>query len=339
MKKESIIYITDTHFKLDVDSRNDNFIETALNKIEYISKYAFNNNINNILFGGDLFDSPRPGYNLLNIVMNALKKEKLLNFYMIPGNHDLFGWSPYTAYRTAIAAVGNMSNVHLLQDKKLKILHDMGMPIMIYPIWADYDNEGNPDVLKLSQDQLEKTRDYYVIAMTHTMLVEKSFFGKFISFDQIPWQTTADLILGSHYHPGFPIKCVKINDKTKTVANPGALMRIAKTKNAISKIPNMLLMTFTGDINEIAKVELKYIPIEIAQLNPFKESFEVVNEKKLIEYDIQHGKFMKELLNSSVNSMTIDPKKLAKIIAEKEGMPSEVLRRAIQNLQIAEEIK
>jgi len=321
------LYITDTHFtRRGPESRSDDYFDASLRKLMFVYDYAYQNDIEIVLHGGDLFHHARPGFATLNPILKVISSYRDITMKIVPGNHDLFGWNPESFPRTALAAVGNLANVEILKDGELHQL-SQDEEISIYPLWSKFDREGNPDIFKIP----DPTNDF-VIVMAHTLLVERSFFGAFISMEQIPWASTGDLILGSHYHPGWPTLKKDTSAGVRYLANPGSLMRImnAATRRMPKFLEIEILWTmFEGKTEHQITINEVYIPF--AEEWPFKDEAEVIPENKVL-YGPQFETFLDLLLNTSSAAQSLDPRTIAMTIAQEHGFSEEVLKRVIKNL-------
>ena len=109
MSKIGIIidpHITDRH-----RCRNDNFLETALNKLDYV---ASNNDF--VIICGDLFHTNTNSHLIFNKVYKLFTKHKG-KFYAIPGNHDLLHNNLSMLEKTTIGSLALTGALNLEFDK------------------------------------------------------------------------------------------------------------------------------------------------------------------------------------------------------------------------------
>lgn len=99
-------HITDRH-----RCRCDNFLETALNKLDFV---ATNNDY--VIIGGDLFHTNTNSHLIFNKVYKLLMKHKG-KFYAIPGNHDLLHNNLNMLEKTTIGSLALTGALKLEFDK------------------------------------------------------------------------------------------------------------------------------------------------------------------------------------------------------------------------------
>ena len=114
-----IAIVGDVHISPSVSSRKDNYFDTCLQKIEEIASKC-----KNIIFLGDVFNSPTIAYNYFADFYSLLSKLKARgnNFYSILGNHDVFNEREDSRLKTSLglAYVTNLITL-ILPDKPIKI--------------------------------------------------------------------------------------------------------------------------------------------------------------------------------------------------------------------------
>lgn len=99
-------HITDRH-----RCRKDNFLEAALNKLDYI---ASNNDY--VIIAGDLFHTSNNASQIFYKVYSLMKKHEG-KFLAIPGNHDLLHNNLGTLDRTTIGSLALTGALHLFFDQ------------------------------------------------------------------------------------------------------------------------------------------------------------------------------------------------------------------------------
>jgi len=328
------IYITDPHISAKgPSSRTDNYLDTCIAKLGEVAGYAQANHIPYIILGGDMFDSPSQNYTTLLRVMNLLAGYDLVTWYINVGNHDLFGWNPDTYQRTALRFLEYLPNVRVLKDRTLfEFPRSSCTPshIYLYPIWSKYEREGDVSALNVEFPSQSKR---YIIVLPHTMLVEKSFVSAHVSIEQIDWERTGDMILGSHYHPGYETQIINrtangVLDQ-RIVMNPGSLLRTSKSSE--QHVPSFLVIEIDGST---FGVKSRKIPLACALPDPFKEDAPIIPENEALSTP-RFEEFMRELANVTFDIDDTDPRTVAAKIAHEGKFSKEVLQRVIKNLDMA----
>ncbi|MNQ32097.1 chromosome segregation protein [compost metagenome] len=179
-----------------------------------------------VLIGGDVFDTPKISQRLYNKLQRVLKKISV-PVYVVPGNHDIFGQTTETLEDTMLGSLDAGGVIELItRDHGGVMLSGDGITISLQA--QEYNDDldhGNPDDYEVV---INPMADYHIL-MTHSMLTEKPFIGHHTLVKDV--HSSADIILGAHYHPGFDI----IEQGNTTFVGPGAMARLEATKTEASR--------------------------------------------------------------------------------------------------------
>lgn len=168
--------------------------------------------------------------------------------------------------------------------------------------------------------------------MAHTMLVEKTFISAHVSMETVPLNLTGDLILGSHYHPGWRMRRMRTESKEVVFAHPAALLRTVKSDPQYCYAPAFIVIDIADeDVDSPSLRGLELVPLKCAIPYPFREEAVLIPEKDL-QYMPKYDAFMEELMSTSIETSALDPRTLAARIARDQGFPENVLERVIRNL-------
>ena len=228
------------------ENRIDNFFETQLGKMEQILEIASKNRCQAILCPGDVFDNPRPSFDVLEYYIKLFKKYSIGNsnsdeieFLTVWGQHDQ---RFRTKERTALRL---MESLGYMQTFK-KITY--GKYIDIYG--CDYGEE----------IPIIENEDNFNLLLIHKTILDKPIWKgqeDFLQSDKLFRKNPYDLICsGDWHHPVF------YQSKTQTILNCGCLVR--KTLNEVDLIPHIYIL----DINDedltytLNKVDLMYKPAD-----------------------------------------------------------------------------
>jgi exonuclease SbcD len=108
------VFATDTHLKgRNPSSRTDDFPKAMITKLEELCLVAEHEAAEAILHGGDLFDVPDVSNTLIGYIASILKRCPV-PFYLVPGNHDLFGYNLTSLPQTALGVLVKAGLVQLL---------------------------------------------------------------------------------------------------------------------------------------------------------------------------------------------------------------------------------
>ncbi|MBT9258195.1 MAG: metallophosphoesterase family protein [Clostridiales bacterium] len=225
------LFLTDTHFRaLAPRWRKDDFLAALEAKVRAVSYIAHKEGVTAVFHGGDLFDSPQPGYALaLRVYQILIEAFEGLPLYVLPGNHDVIGYnsSPEVLNRTALGLGAGLGIYRILREEPVTFPAPDGKTIAVTgaPFHAEMDRR---EAL-LDYSPKERFGDLCV-HIVHGMLLPRPFHPDvpFTPFSAIE-DTLADLIFVGHYHEGF--KAQKVG--RARVYNPGAIARLTREERPI----------------------------------------------------------------------------------------------------------
>lgn len=324
------VFLTDTHIKeKNPINRLDNYFETVINKIDEVAHFAVDNKVDFIVHGGDLFDTPTVSTICLvkfNRILFYLK-ENNINFYVVSGNHDIYGRNPDTLPRTHLGLLESFEAVEMLDRyNTVEERCSNGKTIKIVGTPYIYKMDGEDKKAYLLNDY-EKDDNEFLINVVHGMLLEKPFIKEIehtVVTDIL--DTKADLTLSGHYHTGFGV--IKLNGKT--FLNPGSLTRCSNTTEEYKRMPQYALI----EINEDFKLDIKLIDVKCA-----KPGFEVLDR----EYIEKHKNDKLEVLNfentirEAANFDKYDYYSVLEEIIKSDNVEKAVIDEAKKRLERAEE--
>ena len=249
-----LLFFTDTHIRGNTPkNRKDVFVDTLEQKLVEINHIIKNNEIDFVLHGGDLFDRPDVSISVASKFAMILD-EIQVPFYLISGNHDIYGHNPDTVNRTMLGLLDALGVINLIKPNEKIFLEKNSIRVQL---------TGQPYVYDI--DALEK-RDYYIlkdvnddvnfsIHMVHGLLLDRPFIKgvPYTLIDDIK-DTLADITLCGHYHSGF--KTSKINDKY--FINPGSLVRVTNSLREIERVPKAIIIELERDI------KIREVPLQSA---------------------------------------------------------------------------
>lgn len=193
---------------------------TILRKYLEIANVASMVNADAIIHGGDMFDIPRVSPDFVGQLANMIKLSKV-PWYVVPGNHDMYGHTVDTINQTMLGLLGTTDVINILSRKTPINIYDdvyhFNISLQGQEYYAQIDTGAQDDYGII----YDPTCAYHIL-VAHGMLLDQPFgFG--IAHTVISdLKTDADMILVGHYHPGFPVQTI---GKT-TVINPGSMARV-----------------------------------------------------------------------------------------------------------------
>lgn len=317
-----LLYFTDTHIRgTNPKNRKDSFVDTVEKKlieiIEIIDKY----DIDFVLHGGDLFDRPDVSISIVSRFAKILSRIKV-PFYLISGNHDIYGHNPETIHRTMLGLLDVLGVINIINGKKIILeKEDIKVQLSGQPYIYDIDSKDNLNYYLLR----EKNPDVnYSIHMIHGMLLEKPFIKgvPYTLVDDIK-NTEADITLSGHYHSGF--KTMEINGKY--FINPGSMVRITNSLREIERKPKVVLINL-----------FKNISIESIFLNSALSGEEVLDRQEIENSLFKNERMLefKQTINSAMNYEKMDINEVLMQVSNAEGVDNEVIEESLRRIAMAQ---
>lgn len=201
-----IIYATDQHIKgRNHGSRLDDFPAAMNRKMDELVEVCLYEQPDALVLGGDLYDTPRVSFSLIITMARKLRKIRKLGIpiFLVPGNHDLYGYSMDTIDQTAIGVLAEAGLVRLLTRKKSYLITDSkGVTVELHG--REYDKD--IDLLPKNDYQIDRRHNArWDFLFSHGMLLEKPFHPDVRHSVTSDVETDADLVLNGHYHDGYPL--------------------------------------------------------------------------------------------------------------------------------------
>lgn len=283
-----VLYATDFHLRArNPVNRIDNYAEEILSVFREISQVIKQKNIDCVLFGGDIFDTPRISQELYNELASILSTYKVIP-YVVPGNHDIFGQTINTLDQTMLQGLHSSGLIQIITRESGTILLSnneitIGLAAQEYYSGIDKDNK--------SSDYDMETNPFtdYHILLTHGMLLDKPFHPDVHHTLIEEVSSNADIIFGAHYHSGW----AKAYNGRTWFCHPGAVARIEATKAEKERKVSYIYIDFTK-----AKFSIDIIPFE----SP-KDGYEIFAEQEEKEQPPQLIETFVEKIDEQLNHL------------------------------------
>lgn len=236
-----LLFFTDSHIRAtSPKSRKDDFFQTILSKLDEILHEAISHEVRAIIHGGDLFDRPDPS---LLVVTEVAKRIMAcpIPFYVVCGNHDIYGHNPETVSRSMLGFLAAMNIVKLLDENPV-FLKEGDLKVQLtgapytYEIDQHQNSETNPYILQNREENADAA-----IHVVHGFLVKDPVHPQIFHtlVEDIAQDTLADITLSGHFHYGFE----KTYYGGKIFFNPGAIARISNSKKELQRMPQYVIIT------------------------------------------------------------------------------------------------
>ena len=227
-----ILSVGDVHYtNRKPVGRVDDYKAAILNKLLQIAELSQNYDVT--IFSGDIFDKPNVTGSFLDLYA-VIKQVK--NAYVVPGNHDIFGYNLNKIDNTALGLLAATGAVKLLYSDSIiettkVVIAGQGYCIDVDENGFGYDSEHFKDG-KLG------------IMVTHGMLLDVPMnIAKNTQINDVV--TKADIVITGHYHPGFGIK----ERGSKFFCNVGAICRIEASKHEMEREIKVMSILVNDDLS------------------------------------------------------------------------------------------
>ncbi len=184
-----LLILNDLHLRSKNPKRRvDSYKFAILNKVEFFCHFANKNEMDYIICGGDVFDSPNISNILLDDFTDIIEKYKV-QWLIVPGNHDIIGQRWENSASSSLAHLFRRSSyVNYLKTVEGDNCKIRGVPYY-YGIEKDLMKSG-----------LKKDSNKFGIAIVHAMITPKKINLpiRHISIDEL--KTDYDIVVVAHNH-------------------------------------------------------------------------------------------------------------------------------------------
>ena len=219
-----ILHITDSHGTVKgPESRKDIYYITFLRKLYELGYVVKKEKIDMVIHTGDLFHTARVSDKFAGQVSEMIKSWQV-PVYVVPGNHDIEGYTIDTIDQTKLGLLAKAGVIQLLdRDNPITITanqdgEEYTVAISGQEYYAHID-EGNMQDFEMQQDEA----DFNILAI-HGYIADTPQHPNIKCTMVGDIVTDADVILTGHYHRQF-----EWNGPDVDIYNPGSMMRVEQT--------------------------------------------------------------------------------------------------------------
>lgn len=219
-----ILHITDSHGTVkSPESRKDIYYITFLRKLYELGYVVKKEKIDMVIHTGDLFHTARVSDKFAGQVSEMIKSWQV-PVYVVPGNHDIEGYTTDTIDQTKLGLLAKAGVIQLLdRDNPITITanqdgEEYTVAISGQEYYAHID-EGNMQDFEMQQDEA----DFNILAI-HGYIADTAQHPNIKCTMVGDIVTDADVILTGHYHRQF-----EWNGPDVDIYNPGSMMRVEQT--------------------------------------------------------------------------------------------------------------
>lgn len=316
-----ILFFTDPHHTMRIpSSRKDDSFITTLAKVDEIIDISIEEKVDEVLVGGDIFDSPDIGDSVAGTVGKTYQRFPV-RVSIIPGNHDLRGNSMSTLYQTKLGLLGKLGIVNLIKEGDMIKLEKNGITLQITGSPSDFGINLDKEKFILREKECD-----IAIHMVHAMLLkEDAKFGTYLPLKEIQKITKADITLSGDFHLGFDI----VEMEGKYFLNPGAIIRKSNLLEEIDRQPQIVLISIYDD---------KSIKCEYRQLQCASKGDVVLDRSKIeskILYNSMLDNFKQTIISNNTKTEKVDINDIIKSIAKQDNIDDEVKQCALEKVDVA----
>lgn len=317
-----IAYVSDSHLKsANPASRTDQFETTVLRKFIELGEVARAENVNIIVHGGDLFDIPKVSERLTGLIAEIIKQYPV-PMLVVPGNHDLYGYTVDSIYNTTLGVLAKAGVISLLTRQNPHSLVDKDAGFRVSIQGQEYHAELDRRDPNLDYHiETKYLADYYILAV-HGMLIPTQ------GHPDMPWTDPktipagTNVVMAGHWHPGFD---PMINKNGTLIINYGSMGRDKATNDAKIRMPGTVILDI--DNNGISH---RFIPFNCA-----------LPGDQILNFNTNHQKYLKknylanykQSLQKTANFKGLDVMQLLVAKAQAVGM----LKPAMKGVKEAEQ--
>lgn len=298
-----ILHITDSHGTVKgPESRKDVYYITFLKKLYELGFVVKKMNVDMVVHTGDLFHTARVSDKFAGQVSEMIKAMGV-PFYVVPGNHDIEGYTTDTIDQTKLGLLAKAGVVTILdRDNPIRITanqdgEEYTIAISGQEYYAHID-EGNLRDFEMQQDEA----DLNILAI-HGYLTDTPQHPDIKCTMCQDVVTDADLILTGHYHRAFEWS----DGQNLDIFNPGSMLRVEQTDYNKNHIPQYGILDIGLDSSGNISWDYNFHQFKIAQ--PSTVVFDYSAKYKAKAASITLDGFKNSISNTMTAiqpSMTID---------------------------------
>lgn len=286
-----ILHITDSHGTVkSPEGRKDIYYVSFLKKFYELGYVIKKHNIDMVIHTGDLFHTARVSDKFTGQVASLIKAFGV-PMYVVPGNHDIEGYTVDTIDQTKLGLLAKTETLTILdREKPLFVTAKQGdeeftIAISGQEYYAHID-EGNTADFDMRQEEA----DFNILAI-HSYITPVDLHPsiKYTLANTIT--TDADVILAGHFHQQYEYNGVDFN-----VYNPGSLMRVDQTEYNKTHTPQYGILDIT--LNEQDELEYSYQFYKLAVAQPSSVVFDYNSKYQQKETSITLDGFKNSISNS-----------------------------------------
>jgi len=290
-----ILHITDSHGTVKApESRKDIYYLAFLKKMYELKYVIKQNDIKLIIHTGDLFHSSKVSDKFAGQLAEIIKSYGI-PMYVVPGNHDIEGYTINTLDQTKLGLLYKTGVVKELDRTKNPIQlksqkENLNISIVGQEYYKDIDTG---DMTDFEMRNNNPNANFNILAI-HGYLCNSPQHPSVKCTQCKDIVTDADVILAGHFHESF-----EYHGTDFSVYNPGSMMRVEQTTYNKTHLPQYGILEVTNN-NGIVQHTYTMCPFKVAEPSDKVFDYTLKNQKKktLITLD----NFKNSIANTNFNS-------------------------------------
>ena len=290
-----ILHITDSHGTVkSPQSRTDIYYLSFLKKMYELKYVIQQEDIKLIIHTGDLFHSARVSDKFTGQLAEIIKSYGI-PMYVVPGNHDIDGYTINTLDQTKLGLLYKTGVVKELDRGKspIQLKHqkeNLNISIAGQEYYKDIDT-GNMTDFEMHNNN--PNANFNILAI-HGYLCNSPQHPDVRCTQCKDIVTDADVILAGHFHESF-----EYHSSDFSVYNPGSMMRIEQTTYNKNHLPQYGILEITN-VNGIVQHTYTMHTFKIAEPSEKVFDYTIKEQKKKSLITLEN--FKNSIANTNFNS-------------------------------------
>lgn len=257
-----ILHITDSHGTVkSPESRQDVYYLAFLKKFYELGLVIKQQHIDMVIHTGDLFHTARVSDKFAGQVSELIKTWGV-PMYVVPGNHDIEGYTVDTIDQTKLGLLAKTGVIQLLdRESPIRITATQPNTNESYTVaisgqeYYAHIDEGNMQDFEMQQNEA----DFNILAI-HGYIADTPQNPNIKCTMVQDVLTDADVILTGHYHRQF-----EYNGPDVDIYNPGSMLRVDQTEYNRTHTPMYGILEIKLDENGDIEYSYDFYKFRIAQ--------------------------------------------------------------------------
>ena len=177
--KNNILVLGDIHIgrsqnlaKQFAGSNFNSRVIDQFNLLDWVFDKCVEHNVNHLILTGDIFEEPKPHYNLIILFINWLKKctDYDISVHIIVGNHDMLRSGSLTTSALDIISESNIENVFVYKKITTINLDNIGITFLPFRDRRSFNTDLNSKALHILKNKIP----YEATTIDNTSIDRKS---------------------------------------------------------------------------------------------------------------------------------------------------------------------